>query len=333
MPNRRDFLKFNPSRHASPEGYWLHINRQAMACRFEVTLPIWDQAGVLVARHALDEVDRLEQQLTIFRESSEVSFINRNAAAESVSIEASLFALLLSCEELYRETEGAFDITSGPLSHCWGFLRRQGRIPEPRELERARSFVGSDKLLFDRESRTIRFARLGMEINLGSIGKGYALDRVATMIRNRIHTALLSAGSSSMLTIGSGERGHSGWVVGVRHPRCKERRLAVLRMRDSAMSTSGSEEQFFEHNGKRYGHIIDPRAGLPAEGVTSVTVIAPSAALTDALATAFYVGGPALAERYCANHPDILVIMLESGSEQPVVFGSNNKCEVEIINE
>ena len=104
-------------------------------------------------------------------------------------------------------------------------------------------------------------------------------------------------------------------------------------MRDSAMSTSGSEEQFFEHNGKRYGHIIDPRAGLPAEGVTSVTVIAPSAALTDALATAFYVGGPALAERYCANHPDILVIMLESGSEQPVVFGSNNKCEVEIINE
>lgn len=333
MSNRRDFLKLAPTRHASPGGYWLHVNRAAMACRFEVTLPVWDGAGVLVARDALNEVDELEEQLTIFRDSSEVSRINRTAASGAVQVEQSLFALLLLCQQLYRETEGAFDITSGRLSHCWGFMKRQGHIPEFAEIEAAKSFIGSDKLILDQELHTILFERPGVEINFGSIGKGHALDRITEMIRDRVRTALLSAGSSSIRAIGSGDRGHKGWIVGVRHPVCKDRRLAVLRMRDCAMSTSGSEEQFFEHNGKRYGHIIDPRSRLPAEGVSGVTVVAHSAAVADALATAFYVGGPELAERYCSSHPGVLVLMLESESKHPMILGGNDKCEVELINE
>jgi len=237
---------------------------------------------------------------------------------------------LLLCQEIYRETGGAFDITSGPLSRCWGFLKRQGRIPEIDEIEKARALVGGNKLLLDCETRAIRFARPGVEINLGSIGKGYALDRIAAMIRKRVRSALLSAGSSSIRAIGGGD---NGWKVGVRHPGNKERRLAIVRLRDAALSTSGGEEQFFECGGKRYGHIIDPRSGMPADRVASVTVIAPSAALTDALATAFYVGGPELAEAYCVAHPGVLVLMLESGAERPVLFGGANLCEVEIINE
>jgi len=305
-----------------------------MACRFEVTLPLEDQAGVSAARQALDEVDRLEERLTIFRESSEVSFINREAAAGPVCVEQTLFSLLLLCRDLCRETGGAFDITSGPLSRGWGFLRRQGRIPEPDEIEEAKELVGGDKLLFDCESRAVRFARPGVEINLGSIGKGYALDRIATVMRRRVRAALLSAGSSSILAIGGG---NNGWTVGVRHPVNKERRLAVAQLRDAALSTSGGEEQFFEYGGKRYGHIIDPRTGWPADATASVTVIASSptvgAAVTDALATAFYVGGPELAASYCDAHPGVLVLMLESGADRPVLFGANNNCEVEIINE
>jgi len=304
-----------------------------MACRFEVTLPLEDQAGVSAARQALDEVDRLEEQLTTFRESSEVSFINREAVKGPARVEQSLFSLLLLCRELCRETGGAFDITSGSLSRCWGFLRRQGRIPELNEIEEAKALVGGDKLLFDYESRAVRFARPGVEINLGSIGKGYALDRIAAMIRKRVRTALLSAGSSSIRTIGGGA---NGWTIGVRHPRDKERRLAVAQLRDAALSTSGGEEQFFEYGGKRYGHIIDPRTGWPADRVASVTVIASSptvgAAVTDALATAFYVGGPELADAYCDVHPGVLVLMLESGADRPILFGANNQCEVEIIN-
>jgi thiamine biosynthesis lipoprotein len=335
MQNRRDFLNVYQRSAAPPTGYWLHVNRTAMACRFEITLPLADQPGLLSATEALNEVDRLEAQLTVFRETSDVSQINRHAASSAVPVEASLFDLLLLCRRLGRETEGAFDVTSGPLTRCWGFLRREGRTPPANEIERAQSCTGSDKLLLDHDSNTIRFARPGMEINLGSIGKGYALDRVAALIRGRLRAALLNAGSSSILALGGGAVGRTGsetgWEVGLRHPRKKNQRMALLRLRDCALSTSGSEEQFFEHDGKRYGHIIDPRTGWPAASVTSVTVVARSAATSDALATAFYVGGRALAERFCATHPDVLAIMLESNSETPVIIGSNSDCEIESI--
>jgi FAD:protein FMN transferase len=304
-----------------------------MACRFEVTLPIHDRAGVGIARHALDQVDCLEQQLTVFRESSEVSFINRNAAAHPVKVEESLFELLLLCQDLYHKTGGAFDVTSGPLSRCWGFLKREGRMPELAEIELARSLVGSEKLRLDRDSCSIQFEHPGVELNFGSIGKGYALDRMTELFDNRIQSALLSAGSSSMYAIGRAESGGGGWSIGIRHPIKKNKRLVVLKIRDSALSTSGSEEQYFEVNGKRYGHIIDPRSGMPAFGVASATVIGNSAAVTDALATAFFVGGCSLAESYCATHPEVSAIMMESESEHPVIFGKNEKCELEIVDE
>ncbi len=117
MLKRRDFLNVVPRTPAPPEDYWLHVNRPAMACRFEVTLPPRERAGVAVAREALDEIDKLEDQLTIFRENSDVSLINRRAASAPVAVDSSLFTLLQLCQRLYRETEGAFDITSGPLSH------------------------------------------------------------------------------------------------------------------------------------------------------------------------------------------------------------------------
>jgi thiamine biosynthesis lipoprotein len=210
-------------------------------------------------------------------------------------------------------------------------LRRQGRVPQPFEIDEALSVAGCNRVRFDENGQTIRFERPGVELNFGSIGKGYALDRMGSVIRSRVQTALLSAGSSSLLAIGAGDRLQGGWKVGIRHPSDKHKRIAVLRLRDFAISTSGGEEQFFEYEGKRYGHIIDPRTGEPAEGVASATVIAPSAALTDALATAFYVAGVGLAERYCASVPGVMAIILESGATQPVILGANDRCSVEIL--
>jgi thiamine biosynthesis lipoprotein len=329
---RRSFLNFIEGKRAQPKGWWLHVNRTAMACRFEVTLSMDDQAGVSVATEALDQIDKLEAQLSVFRESSEVSYINRQAATEAVRVEDSLFDLLTLCKKLHRETDGTFDITSGPLTRCWGFLKREGRVPSADEIESARDLVSSTRLLLDNEARTIRFLRTGMEVNLGSIGKGYALDRVAASIQGRVGTALLNAGASSIVAIGAGgcDQGRDqGWSVGLRHPRDKNVRLATLRLRDCAVSTSGSEEQFFEHDGQRYGHIIDPRFGWPAQDVTSVSVVARSGAMSDALATAFYIGGRELAERFCTFHPEVLVIMLERSSETPVVIGSQGGCQIE----
>jgi thiamine biosynthesis lipoprotein len=274
----------------------------------------------------LDEIDRLEARFSVFRDSSEASFVNSEAAKAPVAVSQELFDLLTLSKQLFEATDGAFDITSGPLTRCWGFLRRHGRLPSQDELDHAIKVVGSDKLFLDDATRSVRFARQGMEINLGSIGKGYALDSAADVIRTEVGTALLNAGSSSMRAIGKGERG-DGWLVGLRNPRSKLRRLGVLRLRDCALSTSGSEEQFFEHQGQRYSHIIDPRNGWPASGVTSVSVIAPTAALSDALATAFFVGGRQLAEHYCETHEEVLVIMLETHTGAPIAFGHSSGCD------
>ena len=296
-----------------------------MATRFEVTLPPSAEKSVVTATEALDEIDRIEAQLTAFRETSELSFVNRHAADQPVTVEHRFFDLLRLCKDLARDTEGAFDITSGPLTKCWGFFKREGRFPQADEIEEARSNVGSGRLFLDHDAQTIQFARKGLEINLGSIGKGYALDRVAALIRNTVSSALLNAGASSMLAIGAGDRG--GWLIGLRDPRSKTRRAGFLRLSDAALSTSGSEEQFTEHGGIRYGHIIDPRTGWPASSVASVSVIADSAAVSDALATAFFVGGPELTESYCSRNPRIMAIMFERQSKVPLVIGNHPNCD------
>jgi thiamine biosynthesis lipoprotein len=302
-----------------------------MACRFEVTLPISDAGGLIAARDALDGIDKLEDQLTVFRETSEVSGINRRAAGGAIEVEKGLFNLLRLCKQLHLDTEGAFDITAGPLTKCWGFFRREGRVPSSGELEEALRLVGSDKVELNSGNHTIRFSTSGVEINFGSIGKGYALDRVGERMRREgVRNALLSGGSSSVLAIGGGHN-NEGWPVGVRDPHSRERRIAALRLRDAAMATSGISEQFFDSEGKRYGHIIDPRTGMPSEGIASVSVVAQSAAIADGLATAFFVGGREMAERYCATHPEVLVLMIENDLKRPVVLGANYHCGVEII--
>ncbi len=324
---RRAFLSLRQNRVAPTEECWLHVNRKAMACRFEVTLPMTTECGVSIASEALDEVEEIEKQLSVFKDDSAVSLLNRNAASSAVLIDRPLFDLLSLCRELHDKTEGAFDITSGPLTRCWGFLKREGRLPSNSEIENARSLVGSEKLLLQTASSTVQFNQPGVEINLGSIGKGYALDVVSAHFKRSNEPALLSAGASSFLATGS-ER---AWLVGVRHPRAKQKRLASVRLHECAMSTSGSEEQFFESGGRRFGHIIDSRTGWPAERVSGVTVVADSAARSDALATAFFVGGRGLAERYCVRHNDVLAIMLEADAQRPILIGNNKHCVVELF--
>jgi len=324
---RRAFLSLRQNRVAPAEECWLHVNRKAMACRFEVTLPMTTECGVSIASEALDEVEEIEKQLSVFKEESAISLVNRNAASHAVRVDRRLFDLLALCKGLHDETEGAFDITSGPLTRCWGFLKREGRLPSHSEIENAKSLVGSEKLLLDAASSTVEFRQPGVEINLGSIGKGYALDFVSKHFKKAKEPALLSAGASSFLATGSAR----AWLVGVRHPRAKQKRLASVRLHECAMSTSGSEEQFFESGGRRFGHIIDSRSGWPADKVSSVTVIADSAARSDALATAFFVGGRDLAARYCEKHDDVLAIMLEADVHHPILIGKNKHCVVELI--
>jgi FAD:protein FMN transferase len=278
-----------------------------MACRFEVTLADEDRRHVGRAHEALTEADRLDAAWSLFRDSSVLSQLNRCAADGPVDIDTELFELLNRCRVLNAELEGAFDVTSTPLSRCWGFLARAGRLPEPAEIDTARALTGMDAVVLDACARTVRFTRPGVSLNLGAVGKGHAVGAIASALRRRgVRHALVSAGASSIAAVGG--RG-AGWRVDVCSRQARGAPLARLWLRDAAMATSGAGEQFVEIDGRRYGHVIDPRTGWPASGVLSVTVVTASGADADALATAFFVGGADLARRYCERHPNTLVLI------------------------
>jgi FAD:protein FMN transferase len=327
---RRNFLSFDFGDQRAPEtDHWIHVHRVVMACRFEVLLSEDDAADIPAARVALDEADDLESTLTVFRDTSDVVDLNRRAFDQEVVVAPRLFALLARSAELHAATEGAFDVTSTPLSRCWGFFTSGGRLPSDGDIDAARTCTGMHHVALDNATRGVRFARSGIEVNFGAIGKGYALDCMTSILRREAtRRALLSAGRSSV--IGLGGRGR-GWPVDVR-PVLASRAAARLWIRDGAVGTSGAGEQFVDVDGRRYGHVIDPRSGRPACGVLGASVVTSTAADADALSTAFLIGGPDLARRYCEAHPGTLAILvLDDASETLATFGGYNGATLEVL--
>lgn len=281
----------------SAEVHALVIGREAMACRFEAVFNAGEVAcATELGMAALDLVDDIEARISVYRDSSELSRLNATAAAGWQTVSADLLALLLHARRLAERTGGAFDPASGSLVRAWGFLRRQGRIPDAAALAAARAASGIDGVEIDEAGSRVRFTRPGIEINPGAIGKGWALDRVMEgFAAAGVPSVLVHGGSSSVRARGiqgPAGPGRDGWRVGLRHPLRPGRRLATVTLVDRALGTSGSGTQFFVDRGRRLGHILDPRSGRPAEGVISATVIAPLAADADALSTALYVLGP-----------------------------------------
>ncbi|NQV27778.1 MAG: FAD:protein FMN transferase [Rhodopirellula sp.] len=309
-----------------PEGgETLRLETRAMACEFSVIMNPGEHQRMWVASDALELVHRLEQQMTVYRDDSELSQINRQAPAGPVSVEPGLFALLLACRELVASTDGTFDPTSGPLIALWRRCRDAGRIPTQEEIDECRLVTGIEHVSLDDEVLTVSYDRAGVELNLGGIGKGYALDCCARqLVKQRFDGFVMHGGRSSLLARGD-HNGQGGWPVGIGNPLFTDKRLGTILLRDQAMSTSGSNIQYFRHEGRRYGHILDPRTGWPVDGTLSVTVVAPSAAVADALSTAFFVGGVEIARRCCDNLAHVGAVLIprpERGRRvRPVVMG------------
>ena len=336
--NRRDLLRLHPRRQECPAGNDLHegagrsdllrAHRPAMGSYFEVRLPAGTPGAVDLACRALDLIEALEAQLTVYRDDSEVSRLNRTAHLGPVQLEKRLFGLLETAVALSRETEGAYDVTSGALSEAWGFVKGPKRVPDEAVLADARSRTGYAHLRLDAESSTAVFDREGIQVNLGSIGKGYALDRAVDLIRAHWWptSALVHGGRSSLFALGSPPYSLGGrWEIALRDPLRPESPLGILRLRNRGLGTSGCSFQQFVSDGRVFGHIIDPRTGEPALGPASVSVLAPTAAMADALSTAFYLLGPEPAAAYVAKHPDVGAVIVEQGhhdqSSRVLVFG------------
>jgi thiamine biosynthesis lipoprotein len=303
----------------------IRASRRAMATTFEVALPFGTPDALPAADTVLDLIDRLEAQLTVYRDDSEVSTVNRAASSTAVRVSQDLFDLLQLAARLTSETQGAFDIAAGALVSAWGYLRGPRRVPSTEARAAALRATGMRHVILEPLNRTVHFQQTGVQINLGSIGKGYALDRAVRLLEEKwkVRSGLLHAGHSSVYAKGNEPVTGQGWRVALRHPSEPGRRLGTLTLRDRALATSAATFQHLDHYGRKLGHILDPRTGWPAEGMASASVTAPTAAEADALATAFFILGVEPARNYCARRPEIGAVLLPEGDQAvPVVLGS-----------
>ncbi len=278
------------------------FSHEAMATTFQViVVHEEDRYARQAAAAAFDEVDRLEGKLSRFIENSDVSRINNLPANQPLRLGLDAFECLrLSCR-IYAETNGAFDITIRSLLSCWRNEDGTERTPSPEQLNLARQRTGTDLLQLDEAEHTVRLSAGPVQIDLGGIGKGYAVDRMAGLLRDwSIYTALISGGYSSVLALDA-PAGTKGWPLTLSDPCNRKQILARPCLRNRALSGSGLQKGH---------HMIDPRTAQPVQGKRAVWSSAPDAATADALSTAFMIMSPDEIKQYCSLHPNVLAMIM-----------------------
>ena len=289
---------------------WVGDAIDLMGTRVSVELWADDEArGRELVAEVMREYRRVDDAMSTYKPDSEISRVNARAAEAPMVIGDELFGLVERSLELSVASGGAFDITYDSVGYLYDFRARQRptdsadrRAPRRRRLSprRARSRSGS----------TIFFKTPGVRINLGGIAKGYVVERAAAMLRARgVEHALLNAGGDTRVI---GDRRGQPWIVGIRHPRVADEVVTRLPLVDEAISTSGDYERYFEENGRRYHHIINPATGRPTEGILTVTVIGPDGTLTDGLDTAIFVLGVEKGLELIEAYPDYETIIVDA---------------------
>ena len=291
-------------------GDTIRLSTRAMACDFSVILnPDPQRKQVIDASDALDLVHAVENKLTVYREQSDLIDLNRQAVLESTEVDQQLFCLLQASMVIARETSGAFTPAAGQLNRLWRRCRTEKKLPDQEECQNAVRHGNYENIELDESRLTCRITDPQLLLDFSGMGKGEALDRVAAHLdQEQVANYLIHGGHSSILARGS-HSGRAGWVVGIRHPQSPGKRVGTIEIIDQAFSASGSGVQFFRQGGQRYGHIFDPRSGWPVDHHLSVVVLAPSAAVADALSTAFYVMTTEEVIAYCEAHQDIGLLL------------------------
>jgi len=283
------------------------FSHQAMATTFEVIVQYGDRTYARqAAEAAFGEVDRIEGTLSRYLETSDVTQINHLPAGTPLHVTLDTFECLRISAEMHLQTGGAFDITVGFLVDCWRDEDRKPRTPSAEELEFARDHTGTDLIVFDEPTCAVGLLASPLRIDLGGVGKGYAVDRMAETLREwSVDRALIHGGFSSVLALDAPD-GMPGWPVTLSHPKDRSRTLARLQLACRSVSGSGVEKGH---------HIIDPRTGRPIGGKLAAWSIASEAARTDALSTAFMVMTPDEAKDYCRKYPAVRGLLITQGGD------------------
>jgi thiamine biosynthesis lipoprotein len=298
----------------------LEKSGEAMGSTYTIELYGSDRVRMEAAADAaFDEARRLDELLSNYKPDSEWSQVNRHAAERPVKVSSELFQLLSACLGYSRESEGAFDISVGPLMKVWGFYKGTGHLPHRAEVQAAMSRVGYQHLHLDAAAQTVWFDHSGVELDPGGIGKGYAVDRMVDVLRQKgFHTALVAGSGSSIYGMGAPPSEPRGWRIEIKNPWNTGQTSAEVFLKDMSMSTSGSYEKFFRAEGKVYAHIMDPRTGYPARGSVAVSVVSPRTIDSEAWAKPYFVNGRQWAARH--KPKDFRVFFCEDRVNQPCVW-------------
>jgi len=278
------------------------FSHEAMATVFEIFIAHDDaQYAAQAAWAAFDKLDKIEQSLSRFIENSDISQINSLPVHKPLQLGPDAFQCLYLATEIYHQTDGAFDITIGALLDCWLRENKTLQAPSQNRLTLARRNTGMSLLELDEARHTVQLSASPVHIDLGGIGKGYAVDRMARLLRDwSIDTALIHSGHSSVLALDAPPQ-LKAWPVTLTNPGDRKQTLAHLCLRNQALSGSGLQKGH---------HIIDPRKAQPVDGKLAAWASAPNAATADALSTAFMVMSPDEIENYCHRHPDALAMIV-----------------------
>lgn len=253
-----------------------------------------EKAAETAMDKAFAEIDRLDKLLNFFSERSELSAINKNAGISPVTVSPDTRDLVEKALQVSEKTNGAFDATIGPVVSLWDFPNSPVKPPPASSIKEKLKLVNYHWVVIDKMKSTIFLKEKGMLLDLGGIAKGYAADRAVEALKtNGIKSGLVSvAGDIKAFGL---KPGGDEWVIGIKNPRHKNKEdeiIATVRLRDTAISTSGDYERYFIAEGRRYHHIIDPKTGYPAEGCQSVSIVTKDGFNTDAFSTGIFVLGP-----------------------------------------
>ena len=298
-----------------------------------ITLKVYGSKRDEVLKKLEDKINELDDMLSTGKETSEVSRLNRGGEAVLSPTMANLVKRSL---DIYKKTDGLFDITIYPLMELWGFPTKNYRVPSEKEIEEKLKLVGSDKIDFNEETRKISFKNKGMEIDFGGIGKGYITDELVKILTDeKVESAIINLGGN---VFGFRKKPDGSlWNIAIRDPNGPDKYMAAIRLEDSAVITSGGYERYFEENGIIYHHILDPRTGKPSEsGLKSVSIISKDGTLADALSTSLFIMGEEKAIGYWKENGsnfDILLMtndnrLLVSAGIKDKVISDNYKIEV-----
>jgi len=280
--------------------------RLMMGTFVEVVSP--DQRALPIV---FDEIKRIEKLLSKYDPQSEISRLN---AAGKLKVSPETYYVMEKSRDFWEASQGAFDITVAPLVKLWGFRDKDYKVPDKKQIGKLLALTGTDKIIFHKADNVIEFNTSGTQVDLGAIGKGYAIDcAVIKLKEQRISSCLINTGGQ---VYALGDKLGSPWKVAIQNPRGNGASGSLL-LKDQSVSTSGDYEQYFLKNKKRYSHIIDPKTGYPVDnGIVSVTVIASNGLIADALSTSVFVLGREKGEQLAKNYPGVTLKITEEKDVQ-----------------